>query len=607
MQKAYFYIIILLTLQFFTSCNDRFGEVMEMAGENRRELINVLEHYKEDSLKSAAAMFLIENMYHYCYEDSGVIYDAHRITADYLIRDIDLAFDCWEHSAWKKEVDFDTFCRFILPYRVNDEPLSCWRDTLGNEYRHLITDIDNPIDAFAKVYATIIRQFNKLGSSEYSSLDAMTLHHLQRGTCDQRSIYIVSVMRSLGIPAAYDYVPFWGNYSSSGHSWAAYANHNKTLTVYGNDSVAKEYNRIDGESFNDNGILDHPHQQWDSIKRVPTIQRICYERQQPSGIVFDKDVPQEFKTPFSANVSRQYGYNHSVTLPNPHEGNAYLSAFKTGRGWLAVTAGDTKESQTTFKDLPEKMIYLPIICYNGQRNPTGYPFLLDEEGRLKTFKPDCHNLRTITVWRKYPLRKQWYNRWKMMLGSTIEVADDTSFHHKRVAYTFETPPESILEIPLKLDKAYRCIRIQTTTTERPEIAEFKIFTDKRKKALNGEIIYYNVPDSTVGNIFDNNYLTYAQKAVHGYWVGLDLGKDNKDTIGCIEFCPRHDMNMIRKGHEYELFYFDMRWRSLGKQIAVADSLKFDNVPSNALLWLRNHTDGMEERPFTYENDKQVWW
>ena len=36
-------------------------------------------------------------------------------------------------------------------------------------------------------------------------------------------------------------------------------------------------------------------------------------------------------------------------------------------------------------------------------------------------------------------------------------------------------------------------------------------------------------------------------------------------------------------------------------------LYVDNVPTNALLLLRNHTKGKEERIFTYENGEQVWW
>ena len=36
-------------------------------------------------------------------------------------------------------------------------------------------------------------------------------------------------------------------------------------------------------------------------------------------------------------------------------------------------------------------------------------------------------------------------------------------------------------------------------------------------------------------------------------------------------------------------------------------LEYDNVPDNALLLLRNLTKGKEERIFTYEDGKQVWW
>jgi len=50
------------------------------------------------------------------------------------------------------------------------------------------------------------------------------------------------------------------------------------------------------------------------------------------------------------------------------------------------------------------------------------------------------------------------------------------------------------------------------------------------------------------------------------------------------------------------------WISLGKQIGTKSQvLIYKNVPSNALFWLRNHTRGKEERIFTYENGKQVWW
>ena len=58
---------------------------------------------------------------------------------------------------------------------------------------------------------------------------------------------------------------------------------------------------------------------------------------------------------------------------------------------------------------------------------------------------------------------------------------------------------------------------------------------------------------------------------------------------------------------YELFFWDNEWISLGEKHATGHALRYDNVPKNALLWLRNKTKGHEERPFTYENGMQIWW
>jgi hypothetical protein len=49
------------------------------------------------------------------------------------------------------------------------------------------------------------------------------------------------------------------------------------------------------------------------------------------------------------------------------------------------------------------------------------------------------------------------------------------------------------------------------------------------------------------------------------------------------------------------------WISLGRKVASERYLIYEHVPVNALFWLKNYTEGQEERIFTYENDQQVWW
>lgn len=69
----------------------------------------------------------------------------------------------------------------------------------------------------------------------------------------------------------------------------------------------------------------------------------------------------------------------------------------------------------------------------------------------------------------------------------------------------------------------------------------------------------------------------------------------------------HDSNDILSGDTYELFYWNNEWCSLGKRLAQQDTLIFRDAPENALFWLHDHTQGKEERIFTYEGERQVWW
>lgn len=129
-------IISILLLLFCCSCHYKtdLDAALEMADDNGAELRKVLDYYKGDSLKLKAAVFLIENMPgHYSYEgneilkyyaeadrilmsdlqadakkdsivklaikypnlSSKTIPDIEIITADYLIKNIEHAFDCW--------------------------------------------------------------------------------------------------------------------------------------------------------------------------------------------------------------------------------------------------------------------------------------------------------------------------------------------------------------------------------------------------------------------------------------------------------------------------------------------------------------------------------
>jgi hypothetical protein len=171
--KALFISFLLITV--FISCHsiDKLDQTLSLAEENRSELEKVLKYYKNDPnpLKLKAAIFLIENMpghrsyigdeiENYYKELESIINtdttvdvkneeikkiarnyskvsfqeeeDIKIVTADYLIRNIDQAFDLWGNGRLVKQVDFEQFCELILPYKCFEyQQLDAWRDTLS--------------------------------------------------------------------------------------------------------------------------------------------------------------------------------------------------------------------------------------------------------------------------------------------------------------------------------------------------------------------------------------------------------------------------------------------------------------------------------------------
>jgi hypothetical protein len=64
---------------------------------------------------------------------------------------------------------------------------------------------------------------------------------------------------------------------------------------------------------------------------------------------------------------------------------------------------------------------------------------------------------------------------------------------------------------------------------------------------------------------------------------------------------------LTNGKKYELFYWDDGWKSLGKKTAGNKPLTFEKMPQGYLFWLVADGSDKDERIFTIENGKQVWW
>lgn len=597
-----------------------------IAGLNRQELEKVIEHYETlgDERRLAAARYLISNMtihyttrsqatddftksiriacdflgkdktdslWHSFSRNGGIepLTDASNIKANFLIDNIDKAFDAWEHSPWKKEVDFQTFCVSILPYRFLDEPIvEGWRDSLRNQYAHLIEGETDLKKAFSKIYSTIISTKAR-GVIDYPyPMNAIDMRKVLCGTCTQYCVFIGAIMRSLGIPTTIDGVDRWANYSSHGHSWLSLFMNDGTYTIADNNSTPRMYNEIDASTF-------YPQTDVDSSylylaikkKRCAKIYRTTYTYT-------------EFPSPFKIDVSAQYGLNGKVTLESDAQ-QARLCIYTYDKGWIPVSSARSDNGQLTFEHLGDSIVYLPIAVEEDKQKAVGPPFILCNGQKIE-FKPNFKRLESVTLDRKYPLISLYITQWNRMRTGRFEGSNHADFSQSDILHEIAETPIYRNSVTIKKEKRYRYVRYVSPACERVTyLAEMKFWN--KDKPLAGTPIGCDVEQ--IERCFDDDALTTIRNGSPGYWIGLDFG--TPQSITSLEYIPANDGNFIVPGDVYELLYHDGEWVSLGEKTANKYSVSYDKVPQGSLLLLKNKSNGVEERIFTYKNKKQIWW
>lgn len=648
--KSISILLALLTTIAFTSCNNlqemKIEATLQEAENNSIALEAVLHHYEKEqtnNLKLEATRFLIANMNgHYSvqsealelfqnkihhYTDTVVLnmpvinrlwkeasergskntdsrYDAKTLSTDFLIDNIEKAFATWQASAWKSEVNFETFCHYILPYRFQNEVLPSigWRDSLYKEYYPLIAGEKEMKRAFAIIQAKVWKQVGSSSSDIPHIINVLDLRRQRRATCIQRCVLLGSVLRAVGIPAAIDNVNRWANYSQTGHSWVAMVTNEGTFTVYGNDSIARQHNPLDASSFkvNKQAKKDYPADE-KFKKRYAKIQRTMYALQElPDELDWEWTLVPKFVNPFRMDVSGAYKMTGTISIHSHAEtAYAYLCCFATGKDWEPVAYARMRRREALFENMGDSVVYLPVVYKEGSMKPIGQPFLW-MNGQKKDFIPDTMNRQKLILTRKYPLAGNFLNTWTRFIGSRIEGSFQKDFRKKELLDTLAATPGFHTKITLKQPKTYRYFRIVVPENCKVPITELECWNGSQR--LSGTC--FSEKATHPESCFDGDTFTPLGGIKGGYSIGVDLGKAQPWTH--FIFYAKNDANYITLGNEYELFYYDMKWISLGRKRADNFSLVYEKAPFNAIFLLRNRTKGKEERIFLYSQGQQVW-
>lgn len=598
-------LIIAAFMTFGCSSNkyeETAWEVVKQSNNNAKELTRFLEYYKTngDRDKYEAACFIVANMPgKYSLIGENQICDLNVVKSDSLIYSLETSFDIKNSSPFLKQYNFRQFLEYILPYRIFNEPLEyywksdCLRHFHSDEKSDIIKaakEINSQVKIKLSIenYGDDIQSYSEIMSSKY-------------GKCDDRTSLLVMALRANGIPAAYEFVPCWGS-SNNGHSFVS--------IILPDGSICSLQNQ--DEILSENYVH----------RKTPKIYRHMYSGKKP---LKEKSFsPDMFRHNDIMDVTCMHNIGKrdvKANITDHNNGYNYLAVFSPS-GWIPVARAEsdkfenvgtgtlafTNDSPIEAIGLGDGILYLPVSYLNdGSVIPVGNPMIVSDCS-VYEIEPDTTNKESVTLTRKYPLASRIINFARLMRFGIFEAANKKDFSDAVEIYKIKEIPESRLQtIEVNPDKPYRYVRYK-----RPKgtfsIAELRLLDSGKNKLPYTPIeCDFLIDDKDISKVFDNDPLTYYELKANSLdiWVGMDLKRASDFSF--IEFAPRNDDNSVYPGDMYELFYWNNKWIGLGTQKAEDFNIKFDNVPKNALLWLRNLTKGHEERPFTYENGKQVWW
>ncbi len=668
------HVVGILLILLFAGCGGttQLEKALTLAGDNRTELERVIEHYKNDDEKLAATCFLIENMidsygssgnvvtacqpfykqydslmlihsydslshifdygkmklwdkqvdslwYEYQNKNTFILrnddrFDLQHITADWLIAEIDMAFEAWQSNAYMCDCPFDDFCEYILPYRHRDglaldnSRQEFFKRHKGDFFSNNELALTDEVDSLLYLYRHI--SHSGFAGTKIPVLTAGSMEKLRHGLCGQRCWFNSLLLSSLGLAVATDFVPAWGNRNNS-HTW--------NVLIHGGKSYAFEafwdtdrwkYKRI----YNN---LSH-----DTIwgrYRLPKVYRHSFKRY-VEGPVADKDVPIDdiphfFRNVRKKDVSHEYFDTEDVTvkLENiPERAKyAYLCVLNYN-SWQPVQWGRIKQGEATFTAMGKDVLYMPMYCLGGTMRQAADPFWLRQDGSIEILKPEedkhvvkLHHYAGAVTYVDYKRKTPKMDGTVLLGGINLIDCNDTICVFPKNA--------EINSVYITANCQYE-IRYLKLCLPKTEIAlnrlEFYKSGDNGDEKLRQVSIVTNIPNSECGETADaiiDQYTSTGYSANIGkHYVVLDLGETCR--LSKVRYCP-YQIAGFEKEHSYRLCHWSGgKWTAIGESRSGDGTLTFNNVPKNSILIVipSNNTERIGSRPFVYRDGEMIW-
>ena len=627
--KKLLFLVIPLAFVSCVSVEDTLtDQAMSQAGSNASEIEKVLNSY--DGEKKEAAEYLVRGMLgqysltgpgldsiEMLYRElpqpngswqfdslqlaTGKIYtdmprqktaDLQTLNADYLIRNLDDAWEQKETRSWNRDLSLSDFCELLLPYRIGDEPLTEWRKAYRAAYDSLSDKIDSATDAVAAAAVVSkalgeIHYNNKLKTPHRPATGLITA---PAGFCREDCDRTVYAMRAFGIPVTIDEILVSPD-NGTPHQWCVVSDtEDNTFRMFDNDRFLPTRDSVHNDGRREGKIY---RRMWaintDRIKRLSSI----------------PDIPVELLSPRLKDVTAEYfGHNEATINTDKESGTVFLGLF-TPDGYRPIDIAEKNAGRgVVFRDIEPNLIYFPVTRDGNGYRTCGNPFMLKSDGKVHEFVPDVARRERLSLKRKMPFWLHHTGRMSSVIGIRTQTGPSATGPWRNIDSISSMPTHSFYHIPVNMSDKDRYIRLLPSPLQRSQIGEVIASVDSL--ALERLPLSVITDNLTAGKkkLVDGNILTWTNYQV-GYRDLVFRINSNKE-VSNIFIIPRNDDNYVVPGEEYELFYFDRDgWKSLGKKTAEGFDITYD-VPANAVLWLRNLTKGREEQIFICRDGKQLF-
>lgn len=635
-------LIVFATLVAFSCSYDQVDVALRLAGDNRSELERVLRYFEKtgDKEKIAASRFLIGNMPGHksmrgAYEEywdeadrtlsasdgslsildslealkekyDGRIYydfDLNYISADYLIHDIETAFDQWRNGEWARHLTFDEFCEWLLPYTCSDnQPLINWRESLSGSARSYIDHLNECDEYIGNPRAAIMRVNNKLipmikkqkwihSGHGYPIYDPSVFVKLPGASCNEYMTNGMLVMRSKGIPVGMDYTPQFAD-RLYGHYWNVYPNLRGRKTMFTSFGVNPGY----------------PH--FCNVVFAKVIRQTYSANEGYLKLLrrHNGDIPKMYDSPFFKDVTDEYQETSEVCVELMKSAklssrDVFICVFGND-DWKPISWGRAKFGKAKFLNMGRRAMYLVKGYVGGSLEPVSYPFFLDDFGHVEYVGLGKDPMRTsFRLNRKYPMFQRVISAQKSLHGGIVLGSDDISFRKADTVCVF--PEWSLTSGMVSTDQEspHRYWRFISNMRSVSDMAELYFYDD------NSLRVDMTADSDSLSYIIDGDPLTYYSADRDDPSGVLDAGKPV--MLGHISYIRRGDGdgNAIIPGDLYRVSWWNGKGWTVHCEVEAKDiELQIEDIPADKLCYIEGLSRGVQNRIFTYdfELDRPVW-